>query len=365
LKTDELKLNLAGGRGYPISIGAGASKTVAGRVSSLSRNCRAFIVTDKNVARAHLEPIAYGLKSAKIDFYVEILPPGEKQKNFNTYKRLIGGLAALDDTRDLVVIALGGGVVGDLAGFAAATDRRGVPLIHMPTTLLACVDSSVGGKTGIDLPEGKNLVGSFYQPRAVIIDTDFLTTLPKRELRCGVAEVIKYGFIMDAPFAGRLEKNMEKLLDLDRDELGFAIKRCCALKAKTVTADERDEKGVRAILNFGHTFAHAIETARGYGRYRHGEAVAVGMICAAELSMKLGLLDESAVERIEKLIACTGLPTQIEDASPDELIKIMVKDKKTRAGKLRFILIDRIGHAFISDAPLAADVRAVLKKRIK
>ncbi len=365
MKTDVLKLKLSGGRSYPIYIGPGTVKVAADASGLKKVESKALIVTDRNVAAAHLKTLEKVFAAAGVDYSALILPPGERQKNFGTYKKIVGNLAAMADKRDLTVVAFGGGVVGDMAGFAAATYRRGISLVQIPTTLLANVDSSVGGKTGIDLPEGKNLVGSFYQPKAVIIDTDFLSTLPMRELRCGMAEVIKYGFIMDAKFASHLDKSIERLLGLDKGELTKAIYRCCELKAKVVSVDERDEKGVRAILNFGHTFAHAIETACGYAKYRHGEAVGIGMACAADLSAKLGFLDGGAARRIEDLIIRSGLPTSIEGAKADELMNIMLKDKKTRAGKMRFILLDRIGHAFISDLPKAADVRGVLKKRIR
>ncbi|MFA6449964.1 MAG: 3-dehydroquinate synthase [bacterium] len=364
MKTKEIIVKPKGGREYPIRIGAGAVKSVAVEARAISKSCRALVVTDKNVAKFHIDTLMKSLRAARIDAEAEIIPSGERYKNFSAYQRLISRLASIDDTRDTIVIAFGGGVVGDLAGFAAASYRRGIPLIQVPTTLLSCVDSSVGGKTGFDLPEGKNLVGAFYQPRAVVADLDFLITLPKRELRAGMAEVIKYGFIMDAPFVSELESEMDKMLELDREAMAAAVERCCRLKAKVVAADERDDRDIRAILNFGHTFAHAIEAACGYRNWRHGEAVGVGMVCAADLSVILGLLKSDDAERIERLVIATGLPVTITGAKPDELLEFMTKDKKTKGGKLRFILLNRIGRAFVSDTPGVKDIKEVLNKRI-
>ncbi len=352
-----------GGRDYPILIGNNIMSSLKNAVAGISTNCRVLLVSDKKVASFYLEDARKGIAGAGADIQTEVLPAGEKQKNFRTYAKLINRLAGMDDARDLIVAALGGGVVGDAAGFAAATYRRGIPLIQIPTTLLACVDSSVGGKTAIDLPEGKNLVGAFHQPRAVIVDLDTLATLPPRELRAGMAEVIKYGFIMDAKFTAKLEKRIDRLLGLDSTEMAAVVKRCCELKARVVKADERDTKGARAILNFGHTFAHAVETARGYTKYRHGEAVGVGMVCAAELSERAGMLDAGGAARVERLVDACGLPVKIDGAAPGELIDLMQRDKKTKGGKLRFVLLESIGSAkLVGDIPVRL-VSAVLKKR--
>jgi len=320
-----------------------------------------LIVTDRNVAVLHIEPLLDAVRRAGMDADAFIIPSGERFKTFATWKRIIERLSEMDDKRDLVVCALGGGVVGDLAGFAAASYRRGISYVQIPTTLLACVDSSVGGKTGFDLPRGKNLVGAFYQPECVIADPALLTTLPMRELRCGMAEVIKYGFVMDAPFIGRLEKNMGGLLDLEPAAVSSAIERCCRLKARVVAQDERDTSGVRAILNFGHTFGHAMEAACGYGRYKHGEAVAVGMVLAAELSVKLGMISKRDSERLERLVETAGLPTRIRGAEPEELLPFMRRDKKTRAGKLRLVLLESAGRAVVADAPPEKTILQIIK----
>lgn len=368
-KQDNVKYKVivkpGGGRDYPILIGNCLMTCLGDIIKDISPDCRVLLVSDKKVAALYLDSAVEGMKSGGADVHTEILPTGERHKNFRAYGRLIRKLAGLDDARDLVVAALGGGVVGDAAGFAAATYRRGIPLIQIPTTLLACVDSSVGGKTAIDLPEGKNLVGAFHQPRAVLADLDALSTLPSRELRAGMAEVIKYGFIMDSKFTARLEKKMDTLLELDPGELARIVKRCCELKAKVVKADERDTKGARAILNFGHTFAHAIETACGYSRYRHGEAVGAGMVCAAELSERTGMLEKGGARRVEELVAAAGLPVEIDGADAAGLVRLMQRDKKTLGGKLRFVLLDEIGSArLVPDVP-ERDVRAVLKKRCR
>jgi len=352
-----------GGRDYPIIIGSGAIDSLRGAIGVISTRCRVLIVTDGNVAAHYLEKTEKAVRSKGTEPHSIVLRPGEKNKNFNTYKSIIEKLAELDGAGDLV-IALGGGVVGDLGGFAAASYRRGIPLIQVPTSLLACVDSSVGGKTGFDLPAGKNLVGAFYQPRSVVIDTDMLSTLPVRELRAGMAEVIKYGFIMDEPFIRQLRKNMPALYALDSIQVSRAIERCCRLKAKVVAADERDTKDVRAILNFGHTFAHAIETACGYRRYNHGEAVAIGMACAADLSAKLGIISADDARAVEALITEAQLPVNIEVATARRIFDLMAHDKKTRGGKIRLVLLEKTGKAVVRDAPPAGIVLGILKKRI-
>jgi len=243
-----------------------------------------------------------------------------------------------------VVVAVGGGVVGDLAGFVAATYGRGLPFVQVPTTLLAQVDSSVGGKVGINLPGAKNMVGAFWQPRGVIIDTATLATLPEREYLSGLAEVVKYGVILDAEFFGWLEQHADKIVARSPQELTHLISRCCELKAQVVAADEREESGVRAVLNYGHTFAHAIETVTGYGHFLHGEAVSLGMCRAARLAVLLGRVNEAFVTRQRELLVALKLPVEMPDLSADELLAAMQRDKKTEHGKLRFVLPDRLGH---------------------
>jgi 3-dehydroquinate synthase len=255
--------------------------------------------------------------------------------------------------RDTTLVALGGGVVGDLAGFAAAVYQRGMPYIQVPTTLLAQVDSSVGGKTAINHARGKNMIGAFHQPRLVLADMDTLATLPARELRAGLAEVIKHGFIRDADFVGWLEAYIDDLLALDRDALAHAVARSVEIKSEIVARDEREE-GERALLNFGHTFGHAIETGLGYGEWLHGEAVAAGMAMAAELSRRLGILTGADVERLRALLERAGLPADAPALAPRRFLELMSVDKKAKDGRLRFILLERVGAACVrADVPQA------------
>jgi 3-dehydroquinate synthase len=285
-----------------------------------------------------------------------VLPDGEEHKNWQTLNLIYDALLAHRCERGTSIIALGGGVVGDLAGFAAATYLRGVPFFQVPTTLLAQVDSSVGGKTGINHPLGKNMIGAFYQPQAVIADTATLDTLPDRELRAGIAEIIKYGLIRDPAFLEWLEENIARLLARDTAILVEAIQRSCANKAEVVEADER-ETGLRALLNLGHTFGHAIENAMGYGAWLHGEAVAAGTILAAELSQRMQLINSGDVRRIRNLYAQAGLPSVSPNLGIEEYLRLMGLDKKVEGGKMRFVLLESIGKAVVrSDVP--ADVLA-------
>ena len=312
---------------------------------------RAAIVTNTTVAPLYLEQLAGALRLRGVDVVSIVLEDGERYKDWTTLNRIYDALLERRCDRKTALIALGGGVVGDLAGFAAATYMRGIPFIQVPTTLLAQVDSSIGGKTGINHPLGKNMIGAFYQPRLVLADTQVLETLPPRELSAGMAEVIKHGLIRDAAFFAWLEQNMEKLLACDQDALAHAVRRCCEIKAAVVAEDER-ETGVRALLNFGHTFGHAIESGLGYGKWLHGEAVAAGMVMAADLSRRMSLVAPADVERIIALLKRAGLPVAPPDISAERLLELMGVDKKAEGGKLRFILLDGIGAASIrADVP--------------
>ncbi|HEX6138320.1 MAG TPA: 3-dehydroquinate synthase [Casimicrobiaceae bacterium] len=334
-----------GARAYPIHIGAGLLAR-AGEWLEASVGARAVIVTNAVVAAHHLAPLKGALRATGTQVDVVLLPDGEAHKNAATLDDLLTRLLELRAERSTTLVALGGGVVGDIAGFAAAIYQRGVPFVQVPTTLLAQVDSSVGGKTGINHPLGKNMIGAFWQPRAVLIDTAVLATLPPRELRAGLAEVIKYGAIRDADFFSWLEANLPGLLSGDAAALTHAIHRSCAIKAQIVVADER-EAGERALLNFGHTFGHAIEAAQGYGEWLHGEAVAAGMVCAARLSERACGLDPAATQRLVKLIAGAGLPTAPPSIAPDRWLDLMGRDKKVQAGTLRFVLLERLGNAVV------------------
>jgi 3-dehydroquinate synthase len=338
-----------GERAYPITIG----QSLLGNAELVARNIpgrRAAIVTNTTVAPLYLERLTASLKAAGKEVTPIVLPDGEEEKNWANLMRIFDVLLAEKCDRKTTLIALGGGVIGDMTGFAAATYMRGVPFVQVPTTLLAQVDSSVGGKTGINHPLGKNMIGAFYQPQAVIADTLTLNTLPPRELSAGLAEVIKHGAIIDAAFFDWIEANIGKLLARDAEALAHAIKRSCEIKAEVVRQDER-EGGLRAILNFGHTFGHAIEAGLGYGTWLHGEAVGCGMVMAAELSQRLGYIDAAAKARLAALVQAAGLPTVAPDLGAERWIELMLVDKKNEAGQIKFILLKPLGTAIITTVP--------------
>ena len=352
------------GRSYDIEIGSGNLSSTGNFAANIAPKSQAFIVTDENVAPLCLKKLSASLKNAGIQSHHEILPPGEKVKTLSWYVKLLKRITEFDDARDLIVIALGGGVIGDLAGFVAATYKRGVKLIQVPTTLLSCVDSSVGGKTAVDLPAGKNLVGSFYQPSKVVIDLEALASLPPRELRAGYAEVSKTALIFDLKFFEYLEKNYSSILNVSPEHAAEAVRRCCEHKARVVVKDERDSSGHRALLNFGHTFGHAAEAALGYSKLRHGEGVAAGMLCAAELSVLRGMLKPTDVTRIEDHIKAAGLPVMYKGCSPSEMFDRMKVDKKFAAGENRFVLLNEIGRASLVRNIPKNEIMTVLKKRV-
>ncbi|KIO50195.1 3-dehydroquinate synthase [Nitrosospira sp. NpAV] len=337
-------------RSYPIHIGSGILGQTELILSHMPQK-RVAIVTNTTVAPLYLERLRSALEDQGAASVPIILPDGEEHKNWQTLNLIFDSLLTKRCERGTPVIALGGGVVGDLAGFAAATYLRGVPFIQFPTTLLAQVDSSVGGKTGINHPLGKNMIGAFYQPRVVVADSTTLETLPERELRAGIAEVIKYGLIRDPAFLVWIERNMIKLLARDPEVLIEAIHRSCMNKAEVVEADEH-ESGMRALLNLGHTFGHAIENALGYGTWLHGEAVAAGTVLAAELSRRMDMITQTDVERIRNIYVQAGLPVAAPDLGPEKYLHLMGLDKKVAGGKMRFVLLHRIGEAAVhSDVP--------------
>lgn len=334
-----------GERSYPIHIGGG----VLGQAELLREhipNKRVAIVSNTTVAPLYLASLQHTLQSIGVSSVDIILPDGEVYKNSDTLDLIYDALLANRCERSTPLIALGGGVVGDMTGYAAATYLRGVPFIQIPTTLLAQVDSSVGGKTGINHPLGKNMIGAFYQPRLVLADTATLGSLPDNELAAGIAEVIKYGLIRDLPFLQWLESNMERLLARDTDALQYAITHSCQNKAEVVAADER-ESGERALLNLGHTFGHAIESGMGYGNWLHGEAVAAGTIMAADLSRRMGWIAEQDLVRVRNLFARAGLPVVAPDLGVDKYLDLMGLDKKVEGGKIRFVLLKEIGRAVV------------------
>lgn len=348
-----------GTRSYPIYIGDNLLRETA-LFSPHIKNREVLIVTNETVAPLYLETLETTLSGYQTESV--ILPDGEQYKTLATLNLIFDELLTRQLSRQVTVIALGGGVIGDMAGFAAACYQRGVPFIQVPTTLLAQVDSSVGGKTAVNHSLGKNMIGAFYQPQSVIADTDTLNTLDDRQFAAGVAEVIKYGLINDAGFFVWLEQNMARLMARDASTLAQAIERACQDKAAIVADDER-EQGVRALLNLGHTFGHAIETGLGYGTYLHGEAIAVGMLMAADMSQRLGWLAPEQVARIRDILLAAGLPVTVSPRLPAaRFIELMSVDKKVQDGKIRLILLQDIGQAVIAqdyepavlDATLAA-----------
>ena len=333
-------------RAYPIHIGGGLLSQPALILPHLKRK-QVAIVTNTTVAPLYLEKLAQPLRDAGVNVIEIILPDGEAYKNSATLNLIYDALLKNRCERSTTLIALGGGVIGDLTGYAAATYLRGVPFIQIPTTLLSQVDSSVGGKTGINHPLGKNMIGAFYQPKLVLADIDTLQTLPKRELSAGLAEVIKYGLIRDGEFFDWLEANIRGLLSLDETKTAYAIHRSCQNKAEVVAADEH-ETGERALLNLGHTFGHAIENAMGYGVWLHGEAVAAGTMLAADLSQRMGWLNDAEVKRIHALLSASSLPLKAPNLGVEKYLDLMQSDKKVENGKIRLVLQQGIGKAVIT-----------------
>ena len=339
-----------GERSYPIVIGRHLLDDSAFAVHVPGK--RVAIVTNTVVAPLYLKRLEAMLTAAGKSCIAIVLPDGEEEKNVSNLMRIFDALLENKCDRKTTLLALGGGVIGDMTGFAAATYMRGVPFVQIPTTLLAQVDSSVGGKTAINHPLGKNMIGAFYQPQAVLADTATLATLPDRELSAGMAEVIKHGAIIDAVFFAWLETNISKLMARDDAALAYAIQRSCEIKAEVVRQDER-EGGLRAILNFGHTFAHAIEAGMGYGTWLHGEAVGCGMAMAADLSERLGYLSAVEKSRVVALVQAAGLPTIAPDLGAERWLDLMEVDKKNEDGKIKFILLKPLGHPLITEAPAA------------
>ncbi|MFC3284401.1 3-dehydroquinate synthase [Litchfieldella rifensis] len=348
-----------GERRYPIHIGP-ALLGDPGWLEPYLAGRQVMIVTNETVAPLYLERVKQGL-SSELDVRELVLPDGEHTKTLESVATIWDALLAAGFNRRCTLVALGGGVIGDMVGFAAACYQRGVAFVQVPTTLLSQVDSSVGGKTGVNHPRGKNMIGAFWQPRAVLIDTQTLATLPPRELSAGLAEVIKYGLIRDADFLAWLEAQMTELRNLDDAALREAIYRSCALKAAVVAEDET-EQGVRALLNLGHTFGHAIEAHQGYGAWLHGEAVGTGMLMAAELSRRLGWLDEVQVARVRAIVDAAGLPRAAPaNMSAADFLEVMRLDKKNVDSRLRLILLRALGDACVHDETPADELTALLE----
>lgn len=351
-----------GERSYPIHIGPGLLDRAELLMPHLAQP-RVAIVTNTTVGPLYLDRLRGVLEAAGVEVIPVVLPDGEAYKNWETLNLIFDTLLKNRAERKTTLIALGGGVIGDLTGFAAACFQRGVPFIQVPTTLLAQVDSSVGGKTGINHPLGKNMIGAFYQPRVVLADTDTLNTLPDRELSAGLAEVIKYGLIRDLPFLEWLEANMERLTARETEALTYAIYHACRNKAEVVAADER-ESGQRALLNLGHTFGHAIEAGMGYGNWLHGEAVAAGTLLAADLSRRMGLISQADVTRIAELMRRARLPVHAPNLGVDRYLDYMGVDKKVEGGRMRFVLLRRLGEAFVTAEVPPEALRATLSQAV-
>ncbi|MGL6096346.1 MAG: 3-dehydroquinate synthase [Fimbriiglobus sp.] len=359
---ETVRVNL-GPRSYPITLTTADPAGVGPFARAVAPRSRlAVVVSDGNVT-AHARNVAAALESSGFRTELAVIPAGEPSKAVAVAAELYDRLAERNADRQTLVVAVGGGVVGDLAGFVAATYNRGLPLLMVPTTLLAMVDSSVGGKTGVNLPRGKNLVGAFHQPAGVWIDTAALDTLPAREFRSGLAEVVKYGVILDPDFFAWLDAKSTDISARDTVVLRHLIGRSCRLKADVVEQDEREETGLRAVLNYGHTFAHAFETVGGYGAWLHGEAVAAGMVCASRLAEKLFRVPADLTARQVALLEAFALPTTLKPEWPaDELIAVMRRDKKADAGKLRFVLPTRLGHVELVDGVPESLVAEVLRE---
>lgn len=330
---------------YHIIIGRNASKSLTLRLKKLNIGQDACIITNSAIKKRYGKTVSRLLRSGGFSVKFILVADSEKSKSMACAWRVIKALAAYDKNKRVFIVALGGGVIGDLSGFVASVYKRGIAYIQVPTTLLAQVDSSIGGKTAIDLKEAKNLIGAFYHPRLVLSDVSFLKTLPLRQLKSGLAEVIKYGLIKDKQLFSFLETRYRDILAADSTCLEAIVAASAAIKARIVSLDEKEERGIRTLLNFGHTIGHAIESAGGYQRYNHGEAIALGMIFAADLSLRLGLLKKESLIRIERVLKNTGLPLSVKQISPEKVLKAHYRDKKFRGKLNRFVLIKDIGEA--------------------
>ncbi len=348
MRQERIEVPLPLGRGYPILIARGSLEHVGDLLREHGAQGDVFLMSDRTVWGHYGDRLVKSLETAGYSVLESLLvDPGEESKSIENWRLAVDQLVGLEDasTRRLFLLNLGGGVIGDLGGFVAAAYRRGIPFVQVPTTLLAQVDSSVGGKTGVNHPGGKNLVGAFHQPELVIIDLQTLESLPNRQVLAGLAEVIKYGLIWDASLFSYLEENHSDILALDEQALLHIVRRSCEIKAAVVGEDEKEQKGVRTLLNFGHTFGHALEAATGYSKYMHGEAVGIGMLCAAWISVSLGMLAAREYDRIKALLEMIGLDTGITGVDTEQVWEAMKRDKKFIHGRNRFVLLEEIGKA--------------------
>lgn len=350
---------------YTILISSSVLTDIGKHLSKLRLGDTAIVVTDPVIERLHAEGLTRGLKKSGFDVKIFTVPSGEKSKSVQTAFDLLKRIAVDDVLKKPFILAFGGGVIGDLAGFVAAVYKRGVPYVQVPTTLLAQIDSAIGGKVGVDLPVGKNLVGAFYQPKLVFSDAALLLTLPRCQIRNGLAEAVKYGVISDRKLFNFIEKNYTKLLEGNLNALSALVYGCSRIKTQIVEQDEKETKGIRTILNFGHTIGHAIETAGGYHLYHHGEAIALGMRVAAEISRKLGMFKKRDGEALNKLLTNIGLPEYIEKIALSKILSVMRHDKKFLAGRNRFVLVERIGKVKVIEGVPPAVIKNSLQLSIK
>jgi len=350
-----------GARSYDIAIGGGTLAGLGDRMRALGIKGRVAVISNPTVDALYGSVVADSLKSSALDSVGVIVPDGEEYKNFETYRHIMGELLRHRLDRRSALVALGGGVIGDMTGFAASTYMRGIGCVQVPTTLLAQVDSSVGGKTGINHPLGKNMVGTFYQPLLVVCDTNTLSTLPKREILAGIAEILKYGVIWDEELFEFMDKNRDAVTALDPGAMAYLIRRSCRIKAEVVSGDER-EAGLRAILNYGHTIGHAVETLTGYTRYLHGEAVAIGMCVEARLSVEMGIMRETDARRITRLVESYRLPSEMpEGLGASDVIESMRMDKKAEGGSITVVLPERVGRVTIRKDVSLEILKALLR----
>jgi 3-dehydroquinate synthase len=357
-----IKVNL-GERSYKIIVGYGILPLAGKNISNLRPGTAAYVITNARIKNRYAHALRGSLEKSGFLVKFKLIPDSEKAKSLETAYSVIKDITSFERRRRIFAIAFGGGVVGDLTGFVASLYKRGIPYIQIPTTLLAQVDSGIGGKTAVDLASGKNLVGAFYQPKLVFSDTKVLASLDSRQIKSGLAEVIKYGIIRDPRLFMYLEKKYRGVLALNADILEFIVARCSAIKAGIIEQDERETKGIRTVLNFGHTLGHAIEAASGYSSYNHGEAITLGMLLACDISANMGLVDAALCKRIEGLIKKIGLPTRISRVSLNAIIKAHYRDKKFTGAKNRFVLLSDIGKTkIIENVPLGI-IKEVLKAR--
>lgn len=358
-----IKVNLKR-RSYNIIVGTNIVSRLGGYINKLDIGCDAYVITNPAIKNRYYRLLNKALRKSKFSVRLKLVAATEKSKSIEMAASIIKDIIRYDRNKQLFIIAFGGGVIGDLAGFIASIYKRGIPYIQVPTTLLAQVDSGIGGKTAVDLPQAKNLVGAFYQPRIVFSDINILKTLDLRQMRSGLAEVIKYAIIKDPQLFGYLEKKYKDILSFKQANLEFIVRRCSYIKAKIIQQDEREKRGIRTILNFGHTIGHAIETAGNYKKYNHGEAIALGMLVASDISKKVGLINNKVLQRIEGIIKAVGLPTKTKGVSINDIIKAHYRDKKFIGYKNRFVLIKNIGQTKIVENIPLKTIKEVLKRRI-